>query len=234
MRLLEIIVWYFQNILDYTAQMLPCMLIAMAVFLLLRPLRRKRLRRAALVSGPWREGALLLFVMFAAGLAALTLFPANLWLYVSDRLLKPQLWEMRWEGRGLSDFYPSWDEIAARMGDLPDMLAPFEEIARALRGGPWVFFMMLANIGIFIPVGFFSALLWRAPRWWKSALAGLGSSCAIEFVQFFIGRITDIDDVMLNTAGALAGFWLFCLLKFLFPRWIGKFQCVSKEGDQDE
>lgn len=228
MNLLETIVWYFHNILDYMFQMLPCMIMALVLFLLLRPFRIRRLHRLNLVSGPWREGALLLFVMFAAGLAALTLFPANLWLYVNDRLLHPQLWEMQWEGRGLSDFYPAWDEVAANLESLPDMLTPFEEIARALRGGPWVFFMLMANIGIFIPVGFFSALLWRKPRWWKSALAGLCSSCGIEFIQFFIGRITDIDDVILNTAGALAGFWLFWVLKVLFPKLIGKFQCVLK------
>lgn len=234
MKILETLVWYFSNILEYSFQMLPCILIALAVFLLVRPLRVRRLRRLGLVSGPWREGALLLFVLFAAGLAALTLFPANLWHYVNDRLLQPQLWEMCWEGRGLSDFYPSWDEIAARVDDLPDMLTPFEEIARALRGGPWVFFMMLANIGIFMPLGFFSALLWRKPTWWKSTLVGLCSSCAIEFVQFFIGRITDIDDVILNTAGALIGFLIFWVLRACVPQLIGKFQCVRREVKRDE
>ena len=37
------------------------------------------LARLGLASGVWREGALLLFVMFCAGLAALTVFPANFW-----------------------------------------------------------------------------------------------------------------------------------------------------------
>lgn len=229
MTVSETLMWYLGNIWDYTLQMLPCMLAALAVFLLLRPLRMARLHRLGLTSSRWREGALLLFVMFAAGLAALTFFPANLWVYVNDRLLRPQLWEMRWGGLGLSDFYPSRSEVMARLEFLPDILKPFEEITRALRGGPWVFFMMLANIGIFLPVGFFSALLWRMPRWWKSTLAGLFSSCAIEFVQFFIGRVTDIDDIILNTAGAMVGFWLFWIVKTLFPGFIRRFQCCSRE-----
>lgn len=234
MKFFETFLWYLNNILHYTGQMIPCMLLALVCFLLLRPLRMGRLRRLNLVSGPWREGALLLFIMFAAGLGALTLFPANLWLYVNDRLLRPWLFEMKWDGIRLSDFYPSWSEVAARRKFLSDMLTPFEEIARALRGGPWVFFMMLANIGIFVPVGFFTALLWKKSRWWISLLAGFFSSCVIEFVQFFIGRTTDIDDVILNTAGTLVGFWLFWLLKTLFPKFIRKFQCVPKEVEQNE
>ena len=94
-------------------------------------------------------------------------------------------------------------------------------------------FLMLANIGIFVPIGFFPALLWRGWRWWKSLLLGLGSSLTIEFIQFFIGRNTDIDDVTLNTAGAMLGYWLFCLSRTLFPRLISRFQCRPEEGDKN-
>ena len=89
-------------------------------------------------------------------------------------------------------------------------------------------FLVIANIGIFLPVGFFAALLWRRPRWYRSLLAGLCSSCNIEFIQFFIGRSSDIDDVLLNTAGSLMGFWLFLLLRALFPRFISRFQCEER------
>ena len=108
-------------------------------------------------------------------------------------------------------------------------MEPLQEIFRAFRG-PWVMFLMLANIGIFAPVGFFTALLWRSPRWWKSLLAGFCSSVAIEFIQFFIGRSTDVDDVILNTTGALAGFWMFWLLRRIAPRFTTKFQCQPKGG----
>ena len=49
----------------------------------------------------------------------------------------------------------------------------------------WLLFMLLGNIIMFVPVGFFPALLWRRARWWKSLLAGFCSSCTIEFTQFF-------------------------------------------------
>jgi glycopeptide antibiotics resistance protein len=84
---------------------------------------------------------------------------------------------------------------------------------------------MLGNIAIFLPIGFFIALLWRKPRWWKSLFAGFATSFVIEFVQFFIGRSTDIDDIILNSAGALVGFWLFWLLRAVAPNVTAKFHC---------
>ena len=48
---------------------------ALTVYGCLLPWRRRRLRRAGLVSPPLREGAMALFWMFCGGMAALTLGP---------------------------------------------------------------------------------------------------------------------------------------------------------------
>lgn len=216
MSLMETLWWYFGNIWDYLLQMLPCMCAALILFLLLRPWRRGRLARMYLSSGPWREGGLLLFVMFAAGLAALTLFPAYFWTAGHWRAV-------------LDGTEPLFRPVDFKIQLQTLQMEPLQEIFRAFRG-PWVMFLMLANIGIFTPVGFFTALLWRNERWWKSLLVGFCSSFAIEFVQFFIGRSSDIDDVILNTAGALAGFWMFCLLRAIFPNFTEKFQCQPRGG----
>ena len=214
MDILDTLIWYGENILDYVPQMLPCMVLALAVVLGLTPLRRRRLARRGLVSGPWREGGLLFFAAFCAGLAALTVFPAGFW--------RLSHWELAMAGER-----PLFPPVDWQIQLETLQLTPFQEIWRAFRG-PWVMFLMLANIGIFLPMGFFPALLWRRWRWWKSLAAGFLSSCAIEFVQFFIGRSTDIDDVILNTAGALAGFWLYCLGRLLFPGFLSKFHCREK------
>ena len=87
MNLYETAWWYLGNILEYGEQMLPCMLMGVVGFLLLRPFRHKRLQGKGLVSFVPRELALLIFVMFCAGLISLTLFPANLWAYVTDWLI---------------------------------------------------------------------------------------------------------------------------------------------------
>ena len=79
MSLTKIVLWYLGNIWDYFLQMLPCMGVALFIFVLLQPWRHKLLFRQGLSSSLWREVGLLLFTMFSAGLAALTLFPANFW-----------------------------------------------------------------------------------------------------------------------------------------------------------
>ena len=216
MSLTETFWWYLENILEYFFQMLPCMGIALLIFLLLRPWRLGRLARLGLSSGPAREGALLLFVMFAAGLAALTLFPAYFWT------------AGHWRGV-LDGTQPLFQPVDLQVQLQTIQLEPFREIFRAVRG-PWVMFLVVANVGIFSPVGFFTALLWRRPRWWRSLLAGFCASFTIELIQFFIGRNTDIDDLILNTAGALAGFWVFCLLRAVFPKFTEKFQCTPRGG----
>ena len=76
---MDTLLWYWAISWDYVAQMLPCMLLAALVFFLLRPWRKKRLARQGMASGGLREAALLFFVMFCAGLAALTVFPAYFW-----------------------------------------------------------------------------------------------------------------------------------------------------------
>ncbi len=111
-----------------------------AVYALALPVRRRRLDRLGLVSPRRRELALLLFVMFAAGLAALTLFPANFW--------HRQHWLAAL--RGERPLFPRWADLHRIL-----QLVPLREIRRAVRG-PWVMFLMVANIGIFLPVGVFS------------------------------------------------------------------------------
>lgn len=220
------------DILGYMRQMVPLGLLALASLMLLHPARKRRLERLNLVSSPGRETVLALFVVFAAGLAALTLFPANFWGYVFDWLFRGrEYFRWVWGDRSWTDFYPPWEETASQFAYLSNILKPFEEITRALRRRSyWLLFMLLGNIIMFMPIGFFPALLWRRWRWWKSLLTGFCTSSAIELIQFFIGRSTDIDDVILNTAGALAGFWTFCLLRAVFPGFMEKFQCKPKGG----
>lgn len=148
--------WYLGNIWDYGLQMLPSALAAAAVFFCLRPWRRRRLAALGLTSGPWREGALLLFAAFCAGLAALTLTPPNFWTCLFHGV------PIVWPASGTNHFY--WK------------LTVFRDLA----GGPWVFFMLLGNLGMFAPLGFFPALLWDRPGWKKALLTGVCSSLFVE------------------------------------------------------
>ncbi len=213
------------DVLRYVVQMIPMCLLALVIFLAVRPARLRRLTVRGLTSSTLREIILCLFLVFCAGLSALTLFPSNIWSYVIS------LGRGWYDGATFFSFYPSWEQTTASLAYLPNMLTPFQEIRRTLRQmSYWGLFMLLGNIIMFMPVGFFPALLWRKWRWWKSLLLGFLSSVFIEFVQFFIGRSSDIDDVILNTAGALIGFWVFWLLRAISPRFTEKFLCQPRGG----
>lgn len=61
------------------------------------------------------------------------------------------------------------------------------------------------NILFFIPFG----LLFPAKKWWKTLLAAMCLSVAVEASQYFFGLgLCELDDVISNTIGAMIGYWL--------------------------
>ena len=48
---------------------------------------------------------------------------------------------------------------------------------------------------------------------------------APEFAQYFIMRNTAVDDIILNTLGAICGYWVYRLLRKMFPDFSRKFIC---------
>lgn len=213
--MMDTLLWYVAISWDYVAQMLPCMVLAAMVFFALRPWRKRRLARRGLASGVWRETVLLLFVMFGAGLAALTVFPANFWTLYH--------WQEAFQGR--EAFFPltPLSQSAQYIGWRPYFLWSFQTM------GSWTFYMAMANALIFLPVGFFPNLLWR-PWWWKGLLTGFCVSFSIEFLQLFVNRSTDVDDLILNTLGAFAGGLTALLLRRLAPRFTQHFQVEVQHG----
>ncbi|HWS43233.1 MAG TPA: VanZ family protein [Pseudoflavonifractor sp.] len=198
--------WYLQATWDYIRQMLPCAVLGAVAFFCLRPLRKKRLAVSGLRSGAGRETALFAFVIFSAGLAALTLFPAGFWVSLSQGYL-PQFFLLSSGG-----FY--WT------------ITVFNEL---FSGGSWRFFMLLGNIVLFMAFGFFPALTGDRPRWWKTLATGFSVSAFIEVAQLFVGRSSDVNDIILNTFGALCGFWAYRLLDRLAPRFVSKFKLQATE-----
>lgn len=68
----------------------------------------------------------------------------------------------------------------------------------------------LLNFFLFVPMGFLVPLLWKQYRAEKYVLLfGFGTSFAIEVLQMFCGRTSDVDDLLMNTLGALIGYWMF-------------------------
>ncbi len=66
---------------------------------------------------------------------------------------------------------------------------------------------VIGNIAMFIPVGaIWPVCFKKLDNIWKTVLAGFGFSLLLELSQLlFFERATDVDDVLLNTAGVLTG-----------------------------
>ena len=97
-----------------------------------------------------------------------------------------------------------------------------------LRAGNWKYFAYLfgGNIIWFAPAGFL-ARLWggRLPH---ALLAGFLLSLVIETAQFVLGSgVSELDDLILNTLGALVGYAFGCLT-------LRRISARKKTGSQKE
>ena len=112
-----------------------------------------------------------LFWMFCGGMALVTLTPR--WVV---QALAGLLQGCGWNGEGHPFFAPGTVN-----------LVPF----RTLGDG----YILAGNLIMFLPFGFFPALLWRGCTWKRAFAAGLCVTGFIECWQLLVGRAFDIDDL---------------------------------------
>ena len=79
---------------------------------------------------------------------------------------------------------------------------------------------LIGNITMFIPLGIvWPAVFPKLDRPWKVLAAGAGFSLCIEIIQLpFYVRVTDVDDLILNTLGYALGYGIYLLMKWIFKR----------------
>ncbi len=97
-----------------------------------------------------------------------------------------------------------------------DAFAYYAELARR---GSWRYFsyLFVGNLLWFAPAGILVRL--RGGKLWQAALAGLGLSLLVETLQFVLGSgVSELDDLILNTAGALLGYAAALALLSVFRR----------------
>ena len=85
------------------------------------------------------------------------------------------------------------------------------------------------NIMIFIPLGFFTPIVFKRMReFHMTALAVFSITFCIEFFQYFIGRSCDVDDLIANLSGGIIGYGIYRILNYFFKNyaWWGKFMGV--------
>lgn len=147
---------------------------------------------------------LVLFWMFCGGMAMVTLTPWGFSLFDA----------LRW----------GWAEPFFQLGNVN--LAPFQ----TFRLSGILLYTLLGNVIMFLPFGFFPALLWRGYTWKRALATGLCVTGFIECWQLLVGRAFDIDDLMLNTLGVLCGFWLWKGLDARIPRGL-RIHCKEIESE---
>lgn len=110
-------------------------------------------------------------------------------------------------------------------------LRPLTEIRRGLRSGASeaVVANVWGNVAMFVPLGLVLMWLWTSPliaRVVMATVAGGGLSVIVELAQLTLHRVADIDDVILNTSGALLGavLGLVTVLLWRLGRWMGRLE----------
>lgn len=73
------------------------------------------------------------------------------------------------------------------------------------------------NVLVFVPLGTYLSVVFKKWSFLKKTFAALCISFAFEVIQFvFALGISDITDLINNTAGAVAGIGIYCILSLLF------------------
>lgn len=102
------------------------------------------------------------------------------------------------------------------------VLEPFREVNAMLHQQNHFFWFMqiFLNILLFVPFGFLLPMISKRFRsFWLAIVTGFIFSAGIETMQYITGRgLTEVDDVINNTLGALIGYVIYALMIYLHKK----------------
>lgn len=90
---------------------------------------------------------------------------------------------------------------------------PFKEIFRYNFASRLFFKNVVGNLLMFLPYGFFISYYFKSEKPNLVVILTLIASFAIELVQMSIGRVFDVDDILLNLGGSLLGYGSYLVLQ---------------------
>ena len=135
----------------------------------------------------------LLFTCYLTGLISLVILPANFWLDFFDGV-----------------FLGWWDEMLPIFSFGGFNLVP--SLIKALSGeltiGSWVKTMLIGNIAMFLPFGFFLPFVTERVDRKNIFVVAIAVPFIVELLQMVFGRSFDIDDLICNFIGIVAGFFI--------------------------
>lgn len=89
---------------------------------------------------------------------------------------------------------------------------PFKEILRYNVGSKLFFKNVIGNMVLFVPFGFFVSYFLKLEKIYSITFFTVITSVTIEVTQLLIGRVFDIDDLLLNLIGGIVGFGIYRLI----------------------
>ena len=97
-------------------------------------------------------------------------------------------------------------------------LIPFKEMFRFEFGSKMFLKNVLGNIILFLPYGFYLSYFEKLKRVKYVIIFSLFVSLIVETIQYRIGRVFDIDDVILNLVGGVLGYYIYRLFDYLLNK----------------
>ena len=88
---------------------------------------------------------------------------------------------------------------------------PFKEMFRYTLGSNLFIKNVIGNMVMFMPYGFFTGYFLKINKVSLVLLLSILVSTSIEIIQGYIGRVFDIDDIILNVIGSIIGFLIYKL-----------------------
>jgi glycopeptide antibiotics resistance protein len=90
---------------------------------------------------------------------------------------------------------------------------PLKEILRYRLGSTLFYKNVVGNLVMFIPFGFFITYYLKFKNIIPVLVISMITSVSIEATQLMIGRVFDIDDIILNVVGSILGYWIYHFIR---------------------
>ena len=187
------------SVLSLFLQVIPITLLVGVIYAVYRCIRIKKHGNTVSWS---TEIMRWLFVCYLTGLINLILVPANLWMFI---------WANVFVGY-------SHSELVFFSGDFNLVPTVFKLITGELTIGRWVLKMLVYNFLMFVPFGFFLPFVSEKINnrsIWKVAVI---VPIIVEVIQPVVGRSFDVDDLILNFAEIIVGYFVASGIKNIFQR----------------
>ncbi len=183
------------SILGYFFQAVPITCVVGIIYAIIRvvTIKRKKLRVEWL-----NEIMKLLFTCYLTEVISLVVLPAHFWLDFFDGV-----------------FLGWWDEMLPIFSFGGFNLVP--SLIRALSGeltmGSWVKTMLIGNIAMFLPLGFFLPFVTEKVNRKNIFVVAIVVPLGVELLQMVFGRSLDVDDLICNFIGIVIGFFVGITIK---------------------